>query len=111
MAAADPTKRVSRGRAAALLAIVVVAMLAMLAWQHRWTFEDGFINFRIVKQLEAGHGPVFNPGQRVEAFTSPLWLFVLTVADVLTPIRIEWLSVFLGIGFTAAGLGSSIRAS
>ena len=94
-----------------LVAVALVVAVVALAWQHRWTFEDGFINFRVVKQLEAGHGPVFNTGQRVEVFTSPSWLLLLTVADVLTPIRIEWLSVFLGIALTAAGLALSIRAS
>jgi arabinofuranosyltransferase len=94
-----------------LVAVVLVALLVLLAWQHRWTFDDGFINFRIVKQLEAGHGPVFNTGQRVEVFTSPVWLFILAFADVVSPIRIEWLSVFLGIAFTASGLAFSISAS
>ena len=34
---------------------------------------------------------MFNPGERVEIFTSPLWLSVLTVADVVAPVRLEWL--------------------
>jgi arabinofuranosyltransferase len=96
-------------RTNAILIGVVVLMVAFAAW-HRWTFDDGFINFR-VKQIEAGHGPVYNSGQRVEAFTSPLWLVVLTLADVLTPIRIEWLSVLLGIAGTAGGLAFAMAAS
>jgi len=91
--------------------IAVVVLMAALALWRRWTFDDGFINFRVVKQIEAGHGPVFNTGQRVEAFTSPLWLAVLTVFDVLTPIRIEWLSVLLGTAGTAGGLGCAMAAS
>jgi arabinofuranosyltransferase len=91
--------------------IAVVLLMAALALWCRWTFDDGFINFRVVKQIEAGHGPVFNTGQRVEVFTSPLWLAVLTVADVLTPIRIEWLSVLLGTAGTAGGLAFAMAAS
>jgi arabinofuranosyltransferase len=94
-----------------LVAVALVALLVILAWQHRWTFDDGFINFRIVKHLEAGHGPVFNSGERVEAYTSPLWLFALALADLVAPIRIEWLSTFLGIALTAAGLALAIAAS
>lgn len=91
--------------------IAVVVLMAALALWRRWTFDDGFINFRVVKQIEAGHGPVYNTGQRVEAFTSPLWLGVLTVFDVLTPIRIEWLSVLLGTAGTAGGLAFAMAAS
>ena len=48
--------------------------LVVLGWSHRWVEEDAFLNFRIVDQIRAGHGPVFNIGQRVEVATSPLWL-------------------------------------
>ena len=49
-----------------------VVVLGVQAWAHRWIADDGFINFHIVDQIAAGNGPVFNAGQRVEAFTSPL---------------------------------------
>jgi arabinofuranosyltransferase len=103
--------RLARHRQTNAFVVVVVVVMVGLAWWHRWTFDDGFINFRIVKQIEAGHGPVFNAGQRVEAFTSPLWLLALVVGDVLTPIRIEWVSVLLGITGTACGLGWAMAAS
>ena len=40
---------------------------------------------------------MFNAGQRVEAFTSPVWLGGLTLADLITPIRLEWVAVIGGI--------------
>ena len=94
----------SRLLVVALLAIPIVVLL-VAAWQYRWMSDDGFINLRVVKQIEAGHGPVFNAGERVEASTSPLWVFVLTVADVLLPLRLEWIAVLLGMATTAAGIG------
>jgi arabinofuranosyltransferase len=66
--------------------------------------DDGFIYLRVVKQLLGGEGPVFNAGERVEAATGPVWVGALAVADVVTPIRLEWLAVGLGIGLTALGL-------
>ncbi|HEY5171545.1 MAG TPA: hypothetical protein VIK54_07445 [Acidimicrobiia bacterium] len=87
-----------------LLCIVPVALLVVMAWQHRWVGDDAFVYFRVVKQLEAGHGPVFNVGQRVEATTSPLWLMMLFVADVIAPLRLEWISVLLGMSLAASGL-------
>ena len=81
-----------------------VVVLAIGAYQHRWLTDDGFINLRIVRQMEAGHGPVFNVGERVEAGTSILWLLWLLIADVLLPFRLEHLAAYSGIALTLAGM-------
>jgi arabinofuranosyltransferase len=95
--------RTRRVVAAAAIAVPVV-ILAIAAWQYRWMSDDGFINLRIVHNITAGHGPVFNTGERVEASTSPLWVAVLTVADVVLPLRLEWIAVLTGIALTLYGL-------
>jgi arabinofuranosyltransferase len=81
------------------------------AWARRRISPDGFIYLRVVKQLLAGNGPVFNAGERVEAATGPLWTLVLAVGDLLTPVRLEWLAVLLGIGLTIAGLVFAIAGA
>ena len=81
-----------------------VLVLAERAWDRRWMSDDGFITLRVVKQLLDGHGPVFNVGERVEASTSALWTYVLAVADLATPLRLEWTAVVLGILLTLAGV-------
>ena len=88
-----------------------VALLAWFGWARRWTCDDAFINFRIVRQLQAGNGPVFNPGDRVEAGTSPVWIFVLAIADVLLPITLEWIAVVLSIAATATGVGLALAGA
>lgn len=95
---------------AALLALPVV-ILAIGAWNYRWMSDDGFINLRIVKQILAGHGPVFNAGERVEASTSPLWVALLTAGDLLTPLRIEWVAVLGGMVLTLGGLVLALTGS
>ena len=52
----------------ALYAVPIVGFLAA-GWAHRWVSEDGFIYLRVVRQIRAGNGPVFNAGERAEAFT------------------------------------------
>lgn len=89
----------------------LLALFSYLAWTHRWITDDGYIYLRVVRQLEAGNGPVFNAGQRVEAFTSPLWVAVLWLADVVTPVRIEWLAVGLGILFSLLGIALAIAGA
>lgn len=93
-----------RNRRVEILLISGVSLLVLLlGWEMRWTSDDGFINFRIVENILNGDGPVFNPGIRVEAGTSPLWLALVTLVSLLPWIGIEWASVFLGIALTAAG--------
>lgn len=88
---------------ALLLAPVVI--VAAAAWSHRWIDDDGFINLRVVSELLHGHGPVFNPGERVEAVTSPLWIYVLALGHVILPVRLEWVTILEGLGFTTLGFG------
>lgn len=57
--------------------------------------DDAYIFFRYADNLLAGHGPVFNPGERVEGFTSPLWLGLLTLVGAL--------NIDLTVGATLAG--------
>ena len=84
--------------------IVPTAIVAVLGFQRRWVAEDGFITLRVVKQIVAGNGPVFNARERVEASTSVLWTWMLAVADVVTPFRLEWIAVMGGLLFTLCGV-------
>ena len=47
--------------------------------------DDPFITFRYARNLLAGHGPVFNPGEHVEGFTSPLHLLLMAALLSLAP--------------------------
>ena len=49
-----------------------------LVFAYRWHLDDAFIYFRTVDNwVDFGHGPVFNEGEWVEGYTSPLWLLLL----------------------------------
>ena len=109
---------VTRSRAACLsngVRIVLLAFPLMLfltmAWHYRWIVDDGYIFLRVVNMLTSGHGPVFNVGERVEAFSSPLWLALLTLTDITVPIRLEWIAVGLGILLSTAGLALAMAGS
>jgi len=94
--------RLSAGTLVVLLA--PAALLLVMAWHYRWIGDDGFINLRVVQQVVSGHGPVFNRGERVEAGTSPLWIAVLSFADLVSPFRLEWIAVVLGIVGSVVGV-------
>jgi arabinofuranosyltransferase len=63
------------------LAILPVALAvgAFLLFRSRGFFhDDGHITLRYVANWLDGHGLVWNPGERVEGFTHPLWLLQVT---------------------------------
>lgn len=93
--------------------LVPIVVFIIGAWHRRALNDDAFINLRVVREVIAGHGPVWNAGERVEAFTSPLWLWSLVAGDVVLPVRLEWIAV-LGdlvlsvVGLVALMLGSAL---
>lgn len=87
-----------------------VGLLFACAIARRWMDDDGFINLRVVRNLLAGDGPVYNVGERVEVFTSSLWIGLLTVLGALG-LRLEHAAVFGGIGLACLGLGLAERAA
>lgn len=96
------------GRAADIAAFMLAPLLfAVLAFRHRWMSDDGYIVLRVAENLVSGHGPVFNPGERVEAVTSPLWLLIVafvTFVGGLDYQAMPALAVWLGLGFAVAAL-------
>jgi hypothetical protein len=66
-------------RETALLAVLAAlfALATLRALQLAWICDDAFISLRYAENLVAGHGLVFNPGERVEGYTNLLWTLLL----------------------------------
>ena len=65
---------------ATLLVLVFLAVLVRTAWIS----DDGLISLRTVLNVTHGNGLTFNLGERVQTFTHPLWLALLTGAYLVT---------------------------
>ncbi|MEM9067172.1 MAG: hypothetical protein AAGE52_01660 [Myxococcota bacterium] len=77
-------------------AVAGLGTLLIVAWG--WAADDAFITYRYVAQALDGQGLVFNPGERVQGFTHPLWvLLLLAPSMLLTPFDA---SMLLAIGCT-----------
>ena len=74
-----------------------------MMFQRRWISEDAFIDLRVVRNLLAGHGPVYNIGERVEAFTNPLWVALLAGYGALG-LPLEAGAVYIGLTCTIVAL-------
>lgn len=98
-------RRDSGASSRALLCAVPATLVALAAgWSRRWVAEDGFIYLRIARNIASGNGPVFNPGERVEAATGTIWVWALAVLHQVSSVRLEWLAVALGLCCTAGAL-------
>ena len=68
----------SRHAAALLLALSVVVW-ATWVFRH-YSVDDAYISYRIAENIARGAGFVYNPGQRFQVATSPLWALLLAGA-------------------------------
>jgi arabinofuranosyltransferase len=68
-------------RAAALLALTVFAVVVLA---NAWVSDDAYICLRTVDNFVHGFGLTWNPGERVQTFTCPLWVLVLAAAYRVT---------------------------
>lgn len=68
------------GLAVALAALFLVVIAARLAWVG----DDAWITLRTVEHIATGDGPRWNPDERVQTFTHPAWLALLSAARALT---------------------------
>ena len=85
--------------------IAVSALFGWGAWQRRWIADDGLIVLRTVRNLLAGNGPVFNAGERVEANTSTVWTYLITLFGWIGgDVRLEYIALFLALVLSVAGV-------
>ena len=74
-----------------LLALICLSCeLVFTAWLN----DDAIFTIRTILNWLDGYGPVFNLGERVQAYTHPLWFFLLSFFLVVS--NSIYLAVFLG---------------
>ena len=102
---ANSTVQSPNRRHSTILAIVIPLLISLLWAKHFWPHlsDDGAIFFRYAENLAAGHGPVWNLGEPVEGFSSPLWLLLLSAAVILGAPVIA-VAKWMGISFALLSL-------
>lgn len=85
--------------------VLLVLPLAMAA-RYWFVCDDAYIAFRFVRNLVDGYGLVFNPGERVEGYTSFLWVVQLAAVWKVLGLRPEVVAPVMSLGWTlVTGLG------
>jgi len=65
-------------------AVVLVALFGAVVVRTAWLSDDAYITFRTADNFVHGHGLTWNPGERVQAYTHPLWMFLVTGVCAVT---------------------------
>lgn len=66
----------------ALPAFLIVFTYIFIA--NSWVGDDAYISFRVVDNVVHGYGLTYNPPERVQAYTHPLWLLLHLPAYLVT---------------------------
>jgi arabinofuranosyltransferase len=81
---ADDEHRSADRVESALLAAAFLLVFTYVFLANAWIGDDAFITFRVVDNFLHGYGLTFNPDERVQAYTHPLWMLLLSVVYPLT---------------------------
>jgi arabinofuranosyltransferase len=81
---ADDERRSVDRAESTLLASAFLLIFTYVFLANAWIGDDAFITFRVVDNLLNGYGLTFNPDERVQAYTHPLWMLLLSAAYAIT---------------------------
>ena len=65
------------GKARLVVATSLLLLFSLAFFNTAWVAEDAYITFRVVDNALSGYGLTWNPGERVQVYTHPLWFAVL----------------------------------
>ncbi len=63
---------------------VTAGILLLQFAANAWVSEDAHITFRTIENFSDGHGLRWNVDERVQVYTHPLWLALITLAHAVT---------------------------
>jgi len=88
------------GAGAAVLGVVIA---------QAWVSDDAFITFRVIDNFVHGYGLRWNVDERVEVYTHPLWMLLLTPFYAVSG-NLFFTSIVVSVVCTAAALVLAVRA-
>jgi arabinofuranosyltransferase len=97
----SPESRRSIGRLG--LGFLLLAFVVVLV-RTAWLCDDAYISLRTVDNFVHGHGLRWNPDERVQAYTHPLWILVVAAAVAVTH-EIYLTTIVLSIALSLAAVG------
>lgn len=76
--------------------VAALSLVGIVLLRTAWLAEDAFITFRTVDNWVNGYGLTWNVAERVQTYSHPLWMLLLSAVYALTR-EIYYTSIFLSI--------------
>ncbi len=89
---------------ARLILVGGLSVFFLLLIRTAWLDDDAYITFRTIDNFLNGYGLRWNTIDRVQAYTHPLWMMVVTPFAALTG-EIYYASLLVSIGVSLAAVG------
>ncbi len=86
-----------------LLLFSISAIFSIVLIGNAWLNDDAYITFRVVDNFVNGYGLRWNVDERVQAYTNPLWLFVISAVYFFTR-EIYLTSIIVSILFSLVAI-------
>src|SRR5437867_3531622 len=99
-----PADHLARLRRTRIALSIVICVFVLVLVRTAWICDDAYINFRTIDNLLHGNGLRWNPAERVQAFTDPLWLFLVTLAVAVTK-EFYFTTIVLSLAVSVAAVG------
>ena len=87
---------------------IAFAIYAMVVVKTAWLMDDAYITFRTVGNFIDGHGLTWNPSERVQAYTNPLWMFAVSALYFVTH-EVFYTSLMFSVAVSVAAVWVLIR--
>jgi len=84
------------GRSQLVLIAVLTVIFSVIVLRSAWVCDDAYISFRTIDNFVNGYGLTWNTGERVQAYTNPLWVFVTAAVYVFSG-EFYYTSIFLSL--------------
>lgn len=92
--------------------VAVALMFALLCFvivRLAWVGDDAYITLRTIENWIHGHGITWNPGERVQTYTHPLWMLALAGGRWLSG-EAFYTAIVLGAGCTLLAVLTLLRS-
>ncbi len=63
---------------------ILVCLFAVVLVRNAWVSDDAYITFRTVDNFVHGYGLRWNVAERVQTYTHPLWMFLISLFYIFT---------------------------
>jgi len=66
------------------IVLLAIALYAVIVLKNAWIGDDAYITFRTIDNFIHGYGLTWNIIERVQVYTHPLWMMLLTIVYFFT---------------------------